>query len=199
MPTERTLDHAIRLRGARLAIVAFLLGAVRAYPLEAQQPAASQQPQLPATPSAVLAPYRATVLALVQPATGTVTQDKPVAVFRFAQGEPTDPIDLASFAVSVDGEDRTRLFQVATQPLGEAWGPLADPAATEKDLTVGTHVLSARICSTRGTCGTLQTTLVVMPPLVAPAATAGANPQAHSRVRRALGAILSAPGRILSP
>ena len=85
MPTERTLDHAIRLRGARLAIVAFLLGAVRAYPLEAQQPAASQQPQLPATPSAVLAPYRAPVLALVQPATGTVTQDKPVVVFRFAQ------------------------------------------------------------------------------------------------------------------
>ena len=193
MPTERTLDHAIRLRGARLAIVAFLLGAVRAYPLEAQQPAASQQPQLPATPSAVLAPYRAPVLALVQPATGTVTQDKPVVVFRFAQGEPTDPIDLASFAVSVDGEDRTKLFQVAG---GDAWGPLDPPG--DDVLSVGAHQVVARICSTRGACASAASAVIVMPPLVQPAGEAVPD-EKKSRKRKVLDAVISVGRKLLVP
>ena len=193
MPTERTLDHAIRLRGARMAIVAFLLGAVRAYPLEAQQPAAPQQPQLPATTSAVIAPYRAPVLALVQPATGTVTQDKPVVVFRFAQGEPSDPIDLASFAVSVDGEDRTALFQVAG---GDAWGPLDPPG--DGDLTVGAHQVVARICSTRGACASAASAVIVMPPLVQPAGEAAPD-EKKSRKRKVLDAVLSVGRKLLVP
>ena len=197
MPADRLFDHATRLRGARMAIVAFLLGAVRAYPLDAQQPATPQQPQQPTISTTALAPYRAPVLALVQPATGTVTQDTPVVVFRFAQGEPSDPIDLASFAVSVDGEDRTGLFQVSTEPLDEAWGPLAGPASTAKDLAVGAHILAARICSTRGLCGTLQTTMVVMPPVVAPAAATTREDQ--NKVRRILGVILSAPKKLVAP
>ena len=192
MPTERTLDHAIRLRGARMAIVAFLLGAVRAYPLEAQQPAAPQQPQLPATTTAVLAPYRAPVLALVQPATGTVTQDKPVVVFRFAQGEPTDPIDLASFAVSVDGEDRTGLFQVAG---GDAWGPLDPPG--DDVLSVGAHQVVARICSTRGACASAASAVIVMPPLVQP--TGDATPDGpRSKKRKVLDAMLSVGRKLLA-
>jgi hypothetical protein len=197
MPTGRTIDHATRLRGSRMAIVAFLLGAVRAYPLEAQQPATPQQPRQTATTSAVLAPYRAPVLALVQPATGTVTQDKPVVVFRFAQGEPTDPIDLASFAVSVDGENRTSLFQLATLPAGEAWGPLADPRTASRELAVGTHLVAARICSTRGACGAVNATVMVMPPLVG-ASTEVAG-ESHNRMRRILDAFLSAPKRVLAP
>ena len=191
------LSRITRMRGSAYAIVALLAGIATAYPLEAQQPAAPQQPQLPATTSAVLAPYRAPMLALVQPATGSVTQDKPVVVFRFAQGEPTDPIDLASFAVSVDGEDRTGLFQVATQPIGEAWGPLADAAAAQEELAVGAHIVAARICTTRGLCGTLQSTMTVMPPVVAP--TDNASGESHGKVRRLIGAILSAPKKIVAP
>jgi hypothetical protein len=184
-----------RPRGAAIAIVAFLLGAVRAYPLEAQAPTASQQPQQPATTSAVLAPYRAPVLALVQPATGTVTQDKPVVVFRFAQGEPTDPLDLASFAVSVDGEDRTALFQVATGAAGgDAWGPLDPPG--DDALTVGAHQVVARICSTRGACASAASAVIVMPPLVQPAADATPD-EPRSRKRKLLDAVLSAGRKLL--
>jgi hypothetical protein len=64
--------------------------ATRAKHLGAQQPPASP----PATNAPVLAAYRAPTIALVQPpAGGSVPQDKPVVVFRFAAGEPDDPID----------------------------------------------------------------------------------------------------------
>jgi hypothetical protein len=186
-------SSSTRLRGAAYAIVAFAAGIVCAYPLEAQQPVAPQQPQPPATTSAVLAPYRAPVLALVQPATGTVTQDKPVVVFRFAQGEPTDPIDLASFAVSVDGEDRTGLFQVAG---GDAWGPLDPPG--DDALTVGAHQVVARICSTRGACASAASAVIVMPPLVQPAA-AGTPDEKRSRKRKVLDAVIGVGRKLLVP
>ena len=190
-------SSSTRLRGTAYAIVAFAAGIVCAYPLEAQQPAAPQQPQLPATTSAVLAPYRAPVLALVQPATGTVTQDKPVVVFRFAQGEPADPIDLASFAVSVDGEDRTGLFQVATGAAGgDAWGPLDPPG--DDDLTVGAHQVVARICSTRGACASAASAVIVMPPLVAPADVAAPD-EKRSRKRKVLDAMIGVGRKLLTP
>lgn len=186
-----------RLRGAAYAIVAFAAGAVCAYPLDAQQPAAPQQPQLPTPTSTVLAPYRAPVLALVQPATGTVTQDKPVVVFRFAQGEPADPIDLASFAVSVDGEDRTRLFQVATGSAGgDAWGPLDPPG--DEALTAGAHQVVARICSTRGACASAASAVIVMPPLVQPAGDAAPD-EKKSRKRKVLDAVVGVGRKLLVP
>ena len=191
------LSRITRVRGSAYAVLALLGGAATAYPLEAQQPAASQQPQLPATASPVLAPYRAPVLALVQPATGTVTQDKPVVVFRFAQGEPSDPIDLASFAVSVDGEDRTRLFQLATGASGgDAWGPLDSPG--HDALTVGAHQVVARICSTRGACASAAGAVIVMPPLVQSASDAAPDDK-RSRKRKVLDAVIGVGRKLLVP
>ncbi|HEY2854902.1 MAG TPA: hypothetical protein VGJ18_18740 [Gemmatimonadaceae bacterium] len=43
-------------------------------------------------------------------------------MFRFATGDSSDPIDTHSFAVAVDGKDRTALFQEAGDV---AFGPLA--------------------------------------------------------------------------
>ena len=191
------LSRITRVRGSAYAVVALLAGVATAYPLAAQQSAAPQQPQLPATTSAVLAPYRAPVLALVQPATGTVTQDRPVVVFRFAQGEPADPIDLASFAVSVDGEDRTGLFQVATGAAGgDAWGPLDPPG--DNALTVGAHQVVARICSTRGACASAASAVIVMPPLVAPAEDAAPDGP-KSRKRKVLDAVVGVGRKLLVP
>ena len=68
--------------------------------------------------------YRAPTIIVAAPATGsTLPDDKPVAVFRFMTNEPLDPIDALTFSVSVDGKDRTSLFQLAQS---EAWGRLAE-------------------------------------------------------------------------
>ena len=73
---------------------------------------------------------------------GSVPQDQPLVVFRFAPGEPADPVDLASFAVVVDDSARTALFHV-TQ--GEAWGRLGFvPADWE---TGGSDRLIDEICA----------------------------------------------------
>ena len=167
-----------RLRGVAVAIVAFTLGPARAYPLAAQQPA-WQQP-------AVLAPYRGPTLVLVQPHAGAaIPRDRPVILFRFAQGEAGDPIDEESFTVSVDGQDRTHLFKTALNavspaasggvganqlPSGDAWGVIASrpkKGATDS-LAVGPHHVAARVCSSRGICAALETTVIVAPPVVAP-------------------------------
>lgn len=112
--------------------------------------------QNPAQPPAALSPYQAPAIALAQPRSGgTVPQDRPVVVFRFAAGEPTDPIDARSFAVSVDGEDHTRLFQMTA---AEAWGPLTPPAEL---IDVGRHEIVARICSARGACSTTSALITV--------------------------------------
>ena len=181
MPLSRTT----RLRGAAFAVVAFTLGTVCAYPLQAQQPTPPGAPP-GSTPVATpaIAAYRAPQIALVQPRPGgTVAQDRPALVFRFAQGEPDDPIDIASFAVSVDGEDRTKGFQVTA---AQAWGPLGDTPP------VGLHEVTARVCSTRGACATAQGSVAVLP-----APTSGATPT--SKKRKALGALLDFGKRLLLP
>jgi hypothetical protein len=105
-----------------------------------------------------VSPYRLPVIALAQPATGSaLPQDKPVVLFRFAAGEATDPIDLGSFAVSVDGENRTSLFQMSG---AEAWGPLSSGADR---ITLGEHEVVARICSARGACSTTIALVTVGP------------------------------------
>ena len=137
------------------------------------------------------------MIALVQPLDGgMVHQDRPVVVFRFAPGETSDPIDVGSFMVSVDGVDRSALFQRAS---GEAWGPLA-ALANADSLVPGVHRLSARICSARGACSAVQATVNVLPPLIPavpdPAAPASAG---RSRKQRLLDAALSAARRLLVP
>lgn len=126
--------------------------------------------QSPSPPGgADAATFRPPTIALVQPPSGgTVPRDKPVVVFRFAPGEATDPIDARSFAVTVDGADRTGAFQVTAT---EAWGLIADPstespggAAADAQYTV-----AARICSLRGACAGLIATIgTASSPAVAP-------------------------------
>ena len=111
-----------------------------------QQPTPPVQGQLPAA----LPTYRTPLIIVAAPTEGTtLPEDKPVAVLRFMSVEPLDPIDALSFSVSVDGKDKTGLFRL-TQ--GEAWGPLAEP---NEILTSGQHEITARICSARGSCGTI--------------------------------------------
>jgi hypothetical protein len=135
---------------ATLAIGLALLA--KAELADAQQSA----PPVAGSAPAALSVYRPPALALVQPAAGgSIPQDRPVVVFRFASGEATDPIDAGSFAVIVDGQSRSALFQVTA---GEAWGPIFP---TEES-RAGSHQVTARICSTRGACSETSATVVVV-------------------------------------
>ena len=125
------------VRGALPLVLAAALASTTSAPIGAQGPPT--------------APYRPPVIALVQPSAGaSVPSDKPIVVFRFAPSDSSDPIDARSFAIAVDGEDRTALFQVTTT---EAWGSLV-PAPIEGSgaAPVGVRQVAARICSIRGAC-----------------------------------------------
>jgi hypothetical protein len=179
----------VRLRVRRCAIVwsAVAVWVVPAVTI-AQQP-----PGPPVVPT-----HRLPVIVLAQPPEGaTLPQDRPIVMFRFAAGEPNDPIDLASFAVTVDGVDRTSLFQVTA---GEAWGPLvsADTVAAAR-----LHQLTARICSARGACAFATTAVSVVPSATSQPAAGGAaadsSSSASSRRRRVIDVILEALKKLLSP
>jgi hypothetical protein len=146
--------------------------------------------------SPVAVPYRPPTIALVQPPVGTtVPQDSPGVVFRFGQGEPADPIDAMSFAVSVDGNDRTEWFQVSGS---EAWGTLADPpTGTASPIAIGNHRVSARICSTRGACVVANADVVIAPAQVP--SSASPTPRKENNRRRLLEALLDAARRLLIP
>ena len=172
--------------------------------LSAAAPACSLAAQSPSSPSstpATLAPYRAPLIALVQPpvtatGAGSVPLDRPVVVFRFAAGEADDPLDVGSFVVAVDGADRSALFQTTAS---QAWGPLADDAQLARgELVAGPHRVVARICSTRGACSTTEATLLVVPGVVSVAPSDAAKPT-QSGPRRVLGAVLSATRKLLLP
>jgi hypothetical protein len=119
-----------------------------------QQPPIPQQPVIPQPPQPIIG-YRSPAIALVQPGAGEVlAQDKAVLIFRFVQGESADPLDASSFGVWVNGSVRTASFQVGAT---EAWGPLSD----SHEVTPGAYQVTARICSTRGACGTTTATVTV--------------------------------------
>ena len=107
--------------------------------------------------------------------------DKAVVVLRFARGEQEDPIDPASFRVTVDGVDRTPLFRVTD---AEAWGPLGDRLATAAPnvpaIAAGPHTLGARVCSVRGACGAVSVVIDVRPWDRALGANAGRHSRHHS-------------------
>jgi hypothetical protein len=108
--------------------------------------------------------------------------------FRFAPGDSTDPVDVRSFSVSVDGKDRASLFQSARDM---AWGPLA-PAEELSSLSVGAHAIAARICSIRGACADVSGSVSV-----AAAATASEPPS--SRKRSVMDLLLAAVKKLLQP
>lgn len=162
---EKTVSHAasgITSRGERSASHAgaytarSCAGFAAALLLGAGAVAGAQQTTTPP----VLAPYQAPSIALVEPPNGgTVAQDRPTVVFRFAPGEADDPLDLRSFAVTVDGADRSASFQVTAS---EAWGPLAGGASGDSQtdgLSPGAHQVAARICSSRGACSSIAVTV----------------------------------------
>jgi hypothetical protein len=161
-------------------------------------PAYPTYPQYPPPPgvpqgTTVLAPYRVPLIAVAQPAEGiAIPDDKPVAVFRFASGEPMDPLDALSFSVTVDGVERTSLFQL-TQ--GEAWGPLASAGEL---LSAGQHDVRARICTSHGACGTAKATVNIVPAasVIQLGAGSAASQSKSQRRGRVLDAVLQA-ARIL--
>jgi hypothetical protein len=143
-----------------------------------------------ATPPPTLPAYRTPVIALVQPTAGApVPQDKPVVVFRFTAGEMTDPIDARTLAVSVDGQDRTALFQMSAT---EAWGPLA---AAGETIALGAHQIVARICSARGAC-TATTALVTVGQAIGAGGTA-ADPKS-TRKKKVVNALLGTVRTLLN-
>jgi hypothetical protein len=173
----------------------------------AQQPVPGPTQPLPSSTlgGIEIAAYRLPTMALVQPAgAATLPSDRPVVVFRFAPGEPNDPLDLASFAVTVDGRDRTPSFQVTGF---EAWGSLAGdgPVSTDSSIALGIHQMTARICSARGACGVLVTSLTILPSQLQSqtsnpvAEGVAAESSASSRRRRVIDAILAALRKLLSP
>lgn len=163
-------------------------------------PAPTPPAPIPAAPPVVVSPpaaapialpqYRPPVLALVQPLQGTaIPIDRPVVVFRYAAGEAADPVDLASFSVTVDDRARTPLFQVGAS---EAWGPLAPPGDPGA-ITAGAHTVTARICSTRGACTTQAVTVTLSD------GPAGGTPAVSSRRGRIIDLLLSGARRLLDP
>jgi hypothetical protein len=138
-------------------------------------------------------PYRPPAIALVQPQDGgTVYQDRPIVIMRFAVGEASDPVDARSFTIDVDGTDRTKLFQVTS---AEAWGPLASNVGNESTVTVGPHHINARICSSRGACAMAQAMVSIIPV----ATHTDAHTIGRSLHQKLLDAALSAARRILVP
>lgn len=145
-----------RLHGGAIAVVILLPSLVLSVPLFAQAE--------PTDTTAIDMPYRAPQLALSAPVRGeALPQDKPSVVFRYAQREPDDPLDLASLVVLVDGEDRSAQFHTDST---EAWGsidPLTRGASAGQALALGVHQLAARICSTRGICADLREAVTIAP------------------------------------
>lgn len=185
---HRRFTHLFRRRAPTARALAAIIACGLPRLLHAQTPAG------PAMGPPIVSPYRLPSIALVQPQDGgAVYQDRPVIVLRFALGEATDPIDATSLAVNVDGMDRTKLFQTSGS---DAWGPLA-PAGAADSLTIGTHHVTARICSQRGACAMTQATVSVLPDAAATPATApNIGRSIHQRI---LDAALNAARRILTP
>jgi hypothetical protein len=167
---------AARIRGRALAAAVGL-------PVPAGHSAIPQQV------TSTLAP----AITLAQPAIGgTITQDKPVIVFRFAAADPGDPIDAKSFTAVVDGVDRSALFQVAPT---EAWGPLMSAAdGTQPRADLGGHQVAARICTLRGACSDISAVVTVVPPLAA-----GAAKSPNDKKRSLLALLLAAARKLLAP
>jgi hypothetical protein len=168
-------------RSAHIVAVS-LLALTGAYSVSAQQP-------VPATPA--LPSYHPPLLVLVQPAAdGSLPQDRPIVVFRFAPGDSTDPVDARSFAITVDGKDRSTGFQAARDMV---WGALAPPDEAAA-LGSGAHALVARICSIRGSCGEVNASVTIV-------AVAAPNPNAPvpNRKRTLLDLVLAALKKLLAP
>lgn len=159
---------------------------------------ATSVPLLGAQSAAPVA-YRAPTIALVQPLNGgTVPRDKPVVVFRFARGEASDPIDVRTFAVSVDGVNRTAHFQVTAD---EAWGSLfKSERPLDSLLAAGPHAVAVRVCSVRGACAEATSSVVAIdaPTTVTAQTTSVPAPKRSTRAR-VIELVLDAVRKLIVP
>lgn len=158
-----------------------------------QQPTVPPQPTVPQPvipqPAQPIVGYRSPAIALVQPAAGDVlAPDKAVLIFRFVQGEPVDPLDASSFAVWVNGSARTASFQVGAT---EAWGTLSDA----REIAPGAYQVTARICSTRGSCGTTAATVTVASSATMPSEAATTD----TRRQRIIDLLIAGLRRLVGP
>ena len=84
---------------------------------------------------------------------------------------------------------------------GEAWGPLGDAGATTP-FAAGAHQVAARVCSSRGACGTVDVTVTAAPAAVAAAAAPPATTAASAKAgrgKRVIDFVLKATKRLLLP
>lgn len=150
--------------------------------------------QQPSTASAAAgAEYRGPTLTMVQPAPGAaVPIDRPIIVFRYVPGSAADPVDARSFAVTVDGESRSALFQVTAT---EAWGPMVSTVeGAQSAIALGPHQIAARICSVRGACSEIAATVNVIQ-----SAAAGGAHTTTDRRRSVIDLLLAAARKLLEP
>ena len=155
--------------------------------------AAVAQPPAPTLRAA----YRVPSIVLAQPTEGgTLPQDRPVLVFRFAAADVSDPLDLGSLRVSADGRDVTSGFQVTPN---EAWGKLEPPPLSGVPMVgAGLHAVSARICSLRGSCGAVTASVTVS--AVAPSLESKPNAAKPSAGPQGLiGALVKVARKIIGP
>lgn len=95
-------------------------------------------------------------LALAYPAAGaSVPSDSPTVVFRYASAEASDPLDLRSLVVVVDGADRTSHFRATADA---AWGPIINGRGEG----IRAHSVRARICTVRGVCAEVSAIVAVL-------------------------------------
>ena len=136
----------------------------------------------------VPASYGPPQLILAHPAPGaSVPSDRAAVVFRYAAGEPSDPLDLRSFVVWVDGVDRTPHFRVTADA---AWGPIIGAGGKG----VHAHDVRARVCSVRGACTELSAIVTVV-------ASVPTDDDAVNKTRRGkiIDVVLEAARRLLKP
>ena len=157
-------------------------------------PARSQATSPTAAP---IVSSRLPFIALAQPPDGVaIPQDRPALVFRFGAADASDPLDLGSLRIVIDGRDVTARFQVIPN---EAWGKIDPLAASGTPMAVaGLHAVSARICTLRGLCGAVAASINVS--AVAPDVQVAPNaPTTSSGPQGLIGALVKVARKIIGP
>ena len=137
-----TTREEVAVSGIRRIDAAWAMRAASVASLVAQQAASVVQ----GTPTLVLA----------YPTPGvSVPGDNATVVFRYAMDDVSDPLDLRSFRITVDGVDRTSDFRVTAEA---AWGAIAQGAEAGHRA----HDVRARVCTVRGVCSELSAVVTVL-------------------------------------
>ena len=127
-------------------------------------------------------------LLLAYPAPGvSMPTDNATAVFRYSAGDASDPLDVRSFTVLVDGVDRSSRFRATADA---AWGRIAD----RDGAGIRAHEIRGSICSVRRVCTEVVAIVTV---IGAPAAKEDAVNK--ERRRRVIDLLLEAARKLLRP